>query len=128
MSRASERVPSVNSLLEAFEEKIGYERVMIARGIMKNRIRPDAVKQTDSWIRSCYHEPSFHEKKMHALNVVLKMYGVEEILDSRGNLACEYLNAGDTYATTLLFYNGLYHIGTWGELVESMERGGARFS
>jgi hypothetical protein len=29
-----------------------------------------------------------------------------------------YLNAGDTYAETLLFHNGTFKIGCWGDIVE----------
>lgn len=127
MSKATDYAPSINALRKAFEEKIGYERVMIARGILKGKIRPDAIKQVATWIRSCYNEPSYHAKKMYALNVVLQMHGVEEIIDSNGYRLCEYLNSGDTYTTTLLFYNGKYHIGDWGSLLEFAERRGRHF-
>ena len=127
MSKATDYAPSINALRKAFEDKIGYERVMIARGILKGKIKPQAIKQVASWVRSCYNTPSFHEQKMEALNVVLQMHGVEEIIDSKGYRLCSYLNSGDIYNTTLLFYNGKYHIGDLGSLRESAERRGRHF-
>ncbi len=33
-------------------------------------------------------------------------------------LICTYLNAGDTYTTTLLKHHGRWQIGAWGDIAE----------
>jgi hypothetical protein len=127
MSKATERVPSLKSLLDVFAHQLGEARIMIARGIMKGKIHPLAIKKTEEWVRSCHNRPSFHEMKMDALNNVLMMHGVEDLVSTNYGHVCEYLNSGDTYNTTILYYNGRYHLGDWGSLVESMERRGYHF-
>ena len=47
-------------------------------------------------------------------------FGVERIAKGHNQRspAIEYLNAGDTYATTLLYVRGRFRVGCWGDIVE----------
>ncbi len=47
-------------------------------------------------------------------------FGVEHIGRGKNSRspAIEYLNAGDTYATTVLFVRGQFRVGCWGDIVE----------
>jgi len=61
---------------------------------------------------------------LHAVNCILDMSGVES-LDPDGDFrmhppAYEYCNAGDTYATTLIYKRATdrLFIGNWGDIVE----------
>lgn len=50
----------------------------------------------------------------------LGTFGVEYIPQghNRRSPEIEYLNAGDTYAATLLYVNGRFRVGCWGDIVE----------
>lgn len=75
---------------------------------------------TQSWIDQCHNSPSLHDMKMNAADELIGTYGVEFI--PRGQNAqspsIEYLNAGDTYAATLMFVRGSFVVGCWGDIVE----------
>jgi hypothetical protein len=77
-------------------------------------------KATNQWVKSCYNPPSFHDLKMSMADELCETCGVEYI--EKGSTAkspaIEYLNAGDTYAATLLYVNGRYRVGCWGDIVE----------
>lgn len=47
-------------------------------------------------------------------------FGVEGFCDDCGRHGITYLNMGDTYSTTILFYSesSTFRIGTWGDIVE----------
>ncbi len=59
-------------------------------------------------------------------NELLKGFGVETIGLPDGcfdncqapEIEIQYVNMGDTYATTLLRVNGQYRVGNWGDIVE----------
>lgn len=71
--------------------------------------------------RGQYHNPpSFHELKMSMADELCETCGVEYIPHGHNDKspAIEYCNAGDTYTTTLLFVNGRYRVGSWGDIVE----------
>jgi hypothetical protein len=76
--------------------------------------------KTEQWINSCYNMPSLHDIKMHIFDELLGGYGIEYISKGHNSKspAIEYVNFGDTYDTTLLFIDGRYRIGTWGDIVE----------
>lgn len=50
----------------------------------------------------------------------LGTFGVEHIAQghNRRSPEIEYLNAGDTYDLTLMYVNGRFVVGTWGDIVE----------
>jgi hypothetical protein len=50
----------------------------------------------------------------------LGTFGVEYIPEGHNakSPAIDYLNTGDTYATTLLYVNGQFRVGNWGYYVE----------
>jgi hypothetical protein len=80
----------------------------------------ERFKSVDSWVRSCFHLPNFHSIQMALADVLCETCGVERISKGRGakSPAIEYCNTGDTYAATLLYVNGRYSVGCWGDIVE----------
>ena len=57
--------------------------------------------------------------KQAAVNRILGTHGVEYLGKRKGNRNhVYYCNAGDTYATTVLFDGDHLRVGTWGDLVE----------
>jgi hypothetical protein len=82
--------------------------------------KQELFASVDRWIYSCHNAPSFHEIKIAMLDKAVGACGVEYIshgLNSRSP-AIEYLNTGDPYTSTLLFVNGKYRVGCWGDIVE----------
>ena len=66
---------------------------------------------------------------LHALEDTLRKfpdlgYGVEgdTAENGEGHITIEYINTGDTYATTLVHYRGKFRIASWGDCVEDGER------
>lgn len=60
---------------------------------------------------------------LHAINEILGTYGVEALGPARGpsqSTPYEYLNAGDTYATTLIYNRktDTLSVGSWGDIAE----------
>jgi hypothetical protein len=53
---------------------------------------------------------------MECLNALGDFHGVEEF-DTRKGL-CMYLNAGDTYTPTLIYFDGSYRVKCWGDIAE----------
>lgn len=51
---------------------------------------------------------------MEAMNEILELHGVEYIEE----IDTHYLNTGDPYDDTILFKDGEFTIGAWGDLVE----------
>ena len=87
---------------------------------------------TAKWIRSCYNMPTVTEIKLAALNELLETFGVETIHPEGDEMFtdvwCEYLNAGDTYTTTLCYLRrgfgrdgGEFILSCWGDELEAME-------
>jgi len=117
--------PSIKSL-----EQIGDVDAKLARKILLCKNREELTdlrvkhfelfQPVENWLRQCYSHPGYHRVKMEMLNVALRTYGVEYIKPGKGakSPAIEYCNSGDTYAPTLLFINGRYSVGNWGDIVE----------
>jgi hypothetical protein len=60
------------------------------------------------------------EDAMESISTILGECGMEHIPEGSNRQSPEiyYVNTGDTYGTTVLFYNDSFHIGDWGYLVE----------
>ncbi len=91
------------------------------RGEIKITDNP-AFPATNAWIRSCYNKPCRIELILSALDELLGMHGVEAFRDEDclTQASLSYLNAGDAYADTILFFHdiGAFRLGCWGDAVE----------
>ena len=67
-------------------------------------------------LAQCHNLPMTSDIRMECLNALGGFHGVEGFETKKGY--CIYLNAGDTYAPTLLKFNGNYIISTWGDIAE----------
>jgi hypothetical protein len=112
--------PSIKAIKAAFPN-LPEGRAELIRGIIEGKLSPvEHSSATEQWVEQCYNRPSNHELKMSAINDLLEMFGVEYMPEGKNakSPAFEYCNAGDTYATTVIFINGRYVIGCWGDIVE----------
>lgn len=82
-----------------------------------------ALKNTVTWVNACYHFPKMRDIKRTAVDEVLRTSGVEYLGMYKGRSVWRghhvyYCNAGDIYATTIIFIGGALRVGCWGTLVE----------
>jgi hypothetical protein len=82
--------------------------------------------------RECYHPPKTWYLRMTALNEAARTHGVEscQVEDTIGMHADDYaayLNTGDSYVPTLIYWRGAYRVQSLGDFVETMERQGVKF-
>lgn len=117
----------------AHELNIDKHAASLIRRIVRQEInRQDiytAYPETEQCAeRDCYHSPSMHAIRMHAIDRIMGGHGVESIEkpdahgDGRYSDFIDYVNTGDTYNVTILRDGGKYWIGTYGDTVEKLER------
>jgi hypothetical protein len=129
------RAPSVKTLTTDF--KISSDDAKLIRALAAaaddgERLRAlvDAkVPATSSYVRSMHSDPYRSRLwrttvALHAMDAVMGTHGVEGLGPPRGGDYAppyEYLNAGDSYAATLIYDRGRdrLFVGTWGGIVES---------
>lgn len=109
---------SVKKIAEYFEW-LEIEEAKQVRGLIEGTIDPDTFESVQNWCKQCYNEPPKHEKIMAALNEVLGGFGIETTDNPKNSDDyIEYINVGDTYIPTILYYNGKFIFSTWGDFVE----------
>jgi hypothetical protein len=116
------RKPSSKTLARAFGENAREARRIFEMSRAELKTRPDvqAVEMAAfSRLRTEY-------LRMHALNTCGDFYGFEALQANTGEWV-EYLNAGDVYNETVIFWRGVYRVQTLGDFVETMERRAVRF-
>ena len=74
------------------------------------------------YAQQCWSAPGTETLRMHALNAALETHGIESM--RIGNQYADYLNAGDPYIETIIFYGGHYRVQCVGDFIEAMERRG----
>lgn len=140
------RVPSERVLLDAFRD-LTPERAKLIRALahatndpvkLSSIIHGNAsLARTAAYAKSCYGDPFDspvwrRTMMLHAVDVLLETHGVEPLgeVDMRRGPPYEYCNAGDSYATTLIYFRDAdaLRIGSWGDLVEHLERRGVKFA
>lgn len=111
------RKPSVKTLESAFP---GYGKALRAvfecsRDELIERY-PAAAERD----RTSYHPHKTYVLRLEALSVVGEFYGVDAIETESGEYA-EYLNAGDTYVTTIIYWRGNYRLQSVGDFAEQVK-------
>lgn len=82
---------------------------------IKDVTEDDAKRIRTLWRESTGITRNLREK----IDAILRTYGVEFIgVHKRSGYNVYYCNAGDTYATTVLFIGPRLVVGCWGDLVE----------
>lgn len=130
------RAPSIDTLCRSFRDLSRADARLIrklahatADSAELQALIEQACPATHAYARSCYNDPYASRMwrvtmALHAINGVLGTYGVEPLGDGRH---CEgyappyeYCNAGDTYATTLVYKRATdtLFVSSWGDVVE----------
>jgi hypothetical protein len=110
------RTPSIKSIRRI--PGVTPEQAREAKRILQmTRAELECLPAGAARVAECYHPPKTYDLRLECLNAALGMHGVEGFQTSRGNWAV-YLNAGDTYALTIVFYRGTYRVACWGDIAE----------
>lgn len=129
------RAPSAKTLLAEFRNLSAEETKLIRKladaaddGEELKELVDARVPGTASYVRSMHSDPYRSRLwrttvALHAINEILGTHGVEGLGPPRsGDYAppYEYLNAGDTYAGTLIYDRDgdRLFVGSWGDIVE----------
>lgn len=107
------RLPSVKTLSSVFGDKARDARAILEM----NRAQLEALPAGAARARECYHPPATYDLRLTCLDALGESYGIEYFETPRGE-AVHYLNAGDTYAPTLVRFRGTYRVASWGDLAE----------
>jgi hypothetical protein len=108
------RLPSVKTLQEVFGGN-----AKAARKILEMTFAELAdTLHGAARIAECYHTPATSDIRMHVLDSLGGSFGVEAFETKKG--WCKYLNTGDTYALTLVYFQGKYQVASWGDIAERM--------
>lgn len=119
-------LPSIRTLRAVFAD-----RAPEARRILE-MTRADLLAHPVGAARAaeCYHPPTTFDLRMTVLNSLDSgLHGVEGFNLHRRDGTSEalyYLNTGDTYTGTIVFWSGRYRVESWGDRVEILERQGWR--
>ena len=131
------RSPSVQALVKAFPKDLDRKSAGLIKRLAKaddSAVHLEALiinncPETDKYARSLYRDGYASQMwritlALHAMDEVMGTHGVES-LSPEGDFSTsappyEYLNAGDTYATTLIYDRDKdrLFIGTYGDVVE----------
>jgi len=109
------RTPSIKKLLILGVDKDrarALKALLIAR-----RGELEAQPAGRAHVNECWYAPKTSDLRMHCLDAELGTHGVESFLTYTGELV-EYLNAGDTYAPTIVRFRGTYRVTSWGDIAE----------
>ena len=106
-------LPSVRTLSEVFGENAKAARAILEMSRRELEQLPAGAAR----IAECYNPPATSDLRMECLNALAGTHGVEAF-ETRRDGWCEYLNAGDTYAATVVRFRGRYRVACWGDIAE----------
>lgn len=128
------RCPSTDRLVATFRDldRKGANLIRRLAHAVDDRARLESIiarecPDTHAYARRCYSDPfDSHMWRvtmaLHAIDRVLGTHGVESLgpVSMREGPPYEYCNAGDTYATTLVYTRATdtLRIACWGDIVE----------
>lgn len=115
-------MPSIKTLSVAFPDNAKAAREVL----LMNRDQLEAHLVGAARIKECYLPPMTWDLRMFILNAVGEFHGVESLVGTRGEWA-KYLNAGDCYVPTLIFWHRRFRVQSLGDFIETVERQGVKF-
>ena len=105
-------LPSVRTLSAVFGDNAKQAR----RILEMSRRELESLPAGAARVAECYHPPATSDLRLTCLNALAGTHGVESFQTKTGY--CDYLNAGDAYAATLVRFRGRYRVTTWGDIAE----------
>jgi hypothetical protein len=107
-------LPSIKTLSRVFEDPKHARKIL-----EMTRAQLAELPAGSARIAECYHAPKTYDVRMHCLDAIDPgLYGLESIESESGEYA-DYLNTGDSYADTLIYWRGRYIVASVGAFVET---------
>lgn len=107
------RIPSIKTLTPVFGDKASEARKIL--GMTRSEL--EALPAGAARVAECYHPPKTYDLRLTCLDALGETYGVEAFHTEHGELV-HYLNAGDTYAPTVIRFRESYRVACWGDIAE----------
>lgn len=117
------RLPSVKTLSAVFSDP------KRARAVFEmSRAQLLALPAGATRFAECYHPPKTYDLRLHCLSAIeSSLHGPEAMKSTAGEYA-DYLNVGDSYDPTVIYWRGAYRVQSVGDFVETMGRRGVHFA
>lgn len=113
------RIPSVKTLALVFDDAKQARKIFEMNRAQLLETEAGAARH-----KKCYHAPETYDIRLHVLNALDSgLHGVESIKSAGGEFA-DYLNTGDMYAPTVIYWRGRYRVQSVGDFIE---RQGVKF-
>lgn len=111
------RIPSTKTLSAVFSDAKSARKIL---EMTRSQLLQTAAGMARDKV--CYNPPKTCDLRLHVLDALESgLHGVESIESTGGEFA-DYLNAGDTYALTIIYWRGAYRVQSIGDFVEIMQR------
>ena len=108
--------PSIKTLRERLHLDADTAREA-KRILTATRVQLEAMPAGAARLAECRHPPMTSDLRLHCLNACLGTHGIEGF-QTRDGSWCDYLNAGDTYTPTIVWFRGRYRVACWGDIAE----------
>lgn len=117
------RLPSIKTLSLVFDD------AKKAREILEmSRTQLIGLPAGSLRVGECLHAPKTYDIRLHCLNAIDSgLFGIENLVSACGSYA-SYLNTGDSYTPTLIYWDGQYRVQSIGDFVEKLERQNVHFN
>lgn len=109
--------PSVKTLATIFGDAAKEARKVLEMTYSQATAHPVGAKRYNE----CFHPPGLVDVQMHILNDLGDFHGLESV--QIGDDYVEYLNAGEMYTPTLIYFQGRYRVQDLGTFLERNDRG-----
>ena len=107
------RTPSIKTLSAVFSDPKTAKRIL-----QMTRAQLCEIPAGQARVSECWHAPKTYELRLYCLNATDPgLHGVESCETTHGEYA-DYLNTGDSYAPTLIYWRGTYRVQSLGDFVE----------
>lgn len=118
------RTPSIKTLSLVFEDPKQAKKIL---QMTRNELLQTVVGKARNL--ECYNPPKTYDLRLTVLNALENgFHGVEWIEAEKGvYTGAAYLNVGDSYLLTLIYWDQSYRVQSVGDFIETMERQGVKF-
>lgn len=111
------RKPSVKTLVQVFGDQAKEARKIFELTQGEMRKHPAGAKR----IAECYYSPKWYDVRLHILDSLGETYGIESVHTEEDEYA-DYLNVGEMYAPTVIYWRGNYRVQSLGDFIETMQK------
>jgi hypothetical protein len=119
--------PSIKTLSMVFADPKQAKKILLMS--RKELLQTEAGKARDL---ECYNPPKTYDLRLTVLDSIEPgLYGFEGIECTNQDAFDEwasYLNTGDSYAPTIIYWRGRYRVQSIGDFIETMARQGTHFN